>query len=1550
MTAMVSVVSGGTVVQAQQFAGARDGKTVRISAIKGARYVLAEMHGGVAAGEITVKRVGSNLVVEQSVEGSDPESLIIEDFYGSDGQLVGLGANGEYLEYLVATEGAADAASLSDGASSLITLAAGSAAAMPNGFQFAEGGSSVFSSAFAGVAAVAGGFALSNNGGNGGGSSKAQPAPAARGGAVADEFVGAVPSEPGPAVGGAPAVVDAVVMDGGSVPESPAPVEDAEADTELAPEIADGKSKTRPNAILPDVAAKVSGAIAALSVDDIPVIEAVLDDQGLIQGIVADGGYTDDGRPQIVGKAEVGVLVHIYRGAELIGQVYADANGEWSFTPKLPLSNGRHAISILHEYPDGDVSEFSVPYVIFIDKSVPDAPVITGMQDDEGRIIGAITEGMVTDDNRPTIDGTAEAHATVIVYDKGKEIGRTQVGADGKWSFMPEPALADGLHILSYAAVDRAGNGSERTGVSEFVVDTRPEKINIYYADDDAGDATGEVFSGGVTDDSTPTLFGTATAGGIVKIYEGSTLLGEVVAGVDGTWQFTPSVALSEGAHSFHATVTLVAKGESVPSKVFKLEVDLTGPSEPTIEQVLDDVGDVQGPMQKGDTTDDAQPTLRGKAEANSTLIVRDGAVEIGRVLVNVQGDWTFTPEVALSVGGHSINVIAVDKAGNASAPSESFNFDVIQPAMIPAVAPTIDSIYDDVGYQKGLLGSGAVTDDDTPLVSGKGEPNSILVLKDNGVEIGRVTVDSSGGWSLLPSIPLSHGLHNLVATAVDEAGNVGRSSSIFGFKVAETGVGGALENFSTLKIEDPYIHSNEVVLPSGIVLTGLFGGAVSLANSGPTGGGMRPEDIYSALSFSGYGRTKIELPSESEKVSFFHILGMSSSCHVFYYDANGVQLGSTNLTRSSVGYQKNSFVAPEGSLIAWMEVQTSSASGVYIDSLQWGDRYPTGISISTAESDEFGGRIVYGTVSGIARLASDMLVQVSTDGGETWTDAVFSEGSWAAIQKDMPAGDWTAEVRIVDRSSGLSLGFSDSKLVLTQGAAAPSIERIADAEGMYTAAKAADGSLIEVSLDGTGAKQGDTVHIRWGTSTYDHVLTKANIDAGSATIRMPAAQILLQGVSSDFLVTAQVIGQNGTIGAVSNPYAVTGTYTVVAAAADTMYKDPLNNAYQGTGFKVTTDGVMTKTAVTASTHAGLTLSDASQQANALFTLDKPAREITLRLSGIDSELGVKIQIFDVTGKLIEEQTIHGDATAFHANAYTYTSKDELVDIGSFKITANEAEVTLDGFSRKDVTHTTDARDLNQISSSTKSFYGTDADDVVTLSMASHSYFLGATAGIHGGGGIDTLKITGGYAGSMLQGSNISSMEIIEITSSANELVRLNLSDVLRNGGTDIFYTGDKSRVQMMVKGKGTNVTLELYDQLIGGVDVSDPGKPIGGDLGDWVKKASVAIDGAVYDSYQHSTMAVEVLVQKTMTTTVVNRAEFIEPGVRSLRSGVLSDESDVHEQASLVQAVESELFGPDLALLESGGLAVPAAGATAQPFTGFASELLDQNQAMYVH
>lgn len=431
-----------------------------------------------------------------------------------------------------------------------------------------------------------------------------------------------------------------------------------------------------------------------------------------------------------------------------------------------------------------------------------------------------------------------------------------------------------------------------------------------------------------------------------------------------------------------------------------------------------------------------------------------------------------------------------------------------------------------------------------------------------------------------------------------------------------------------------------------------------------------------------------------------------------------------------------------------------------------------------------------------------------------------------------MPGGNWTAEVRIAERSSGLSLGLGDSKYVQVELVGRPVIERIADAEGLYTTAKASDGSLVEVSLAGTDAKQGDKIHMRWGTVTYDQVLTKSDIAAGHVTVGMPADQLLAHGAGKDFSVTVQIIGKGGAIGALSTPYEVV------------------------------------------------------------------------------------------------------------------------------------------------INHVADTRDPNLITSLKESFFGTDADDVVVMQVRGDEYFQGASLGIHGGGGIDTLKLIAGVADYITVGAGFSSMEIIDmgaVVQYTSRQLHLNLSDVLRNGSTNAFYEGSEDRVQMMIKGTNSAThshLLRLTDALIGGLDVDGSTSGLGGDLGNWASAGIVTIGGVRYTSYKHSSVNAEVLVQTGgVTVSVLNRAEFIEAGAKALRSTYALD-SAVDEEgsfettlqstaslesgkaaqiSSLLMQAEPELFPASGGLLSGSGVTDQSIVGAPHPAQGFSPDMLDSNHVSYM-
>ena len=516
---------------------------------------------------------------------------------------------------------------------------------------------------------------------------------------------------------------------------------------------------------------------------DPPAITGVIDDVGSVTGSIQKDGITDDARPTVNGTAQPGMTVSVYIDGKLAGTAPVDVLGNWSFTPSTDLADGPHYIIATSTNALGNVSPETGKYPFVVDTVAPSKPGSGDAElvDDEGNITGPITNGTITDDSTPTFKGNAEPDSTVVIYDNGKVIGEAPTDKNGDWTFTPTTPLVDGDHSLSYEVVDKAGNVSEKSDPIDFNVNTRDVVIKIDGADDNVGKLTGAITNGGMTDDATPTLHGKATAGGIVKIYEGSELLGQAIANAEGRWSLELPNGLSEGAHSLTATVTTEANGESTQTPAFNLTVDLTAPTTPSITEIGDDVGSVKGPIANGASTDDTTPTLKGQAEANSTVHIHDNGKLIGSVQADNNGLWSFTPTTPLNGGLHDFTVTSEDKAGNVSVPSDVYGV-VID--TVPPAKPIIDTVHDDQGNQTGNLASGDSTDDASPTISGSAEPGSTVVIYDNGSKIGEAEVGADGKWTFEPKLPLGLGDHKLTVEAVDAAGNTSVPSDAFDLTV----------------------------------------------------------------------------------------------------------------------------------------------------------------------------------------------------------------------------------------------------------------------------------------------------------------------------------------------------------------------------------------------------------------------------------------------------------------------------------------------------------------------------------------------------------------------------------------------------------------------------------------------------------------------------------------------------------------------------------------------------------------------------------------------
>lgn len=394
-------------------------------------------------------------------------------------------------------------------------------------------------------------------------------------------------------------------------------------------------------------------------------------------------------------------------------------------------------------------------FTITSDRTAPPAPVITGL--DPSTDGGTQGDGL-TNNNMPTIVGTAEAGTTVEVFaDSGSgpvSLGTTVVDANGDWRFTPTTALADGMYTITAKATDAAGNVSDVSNEFELTIDTVAPVATITTTEPDPTSANVIPFT--VTFDKDVTGF---TAAGITI---GNGTLSNFVAVDARTYTF--DVAPTTNGL---VTVTIAADaatdaaGNGVAETVFSITSDrflatiTTLANDPTNLAVI--------PFTVVFTRDASGFEV-------TDLIVTNGTVS-NFTMVDAR---TYTFDVTPTADGLVTIQIAAgsveDPDGN---PIVEANFSITSDRTAPD-APVITGL--DPASDTGTPGDG-ITNDNTPTIIGTGEVGTTIeIFADSGsgnVSLGTTVVGADGNWSFTPTTELADGTYTITATATDAAGNI---------------------------------------------------------------------------------------------------------------------------------------------------------------------------------------------------------------------------------------------------------------------------------------------------------------------------------------------------------------------------------------------------------------------------------------------------------------------------------------------------------------------------------------------------------------------------------------------------------------------------------------------------------------------------------------------------------------------------------------------------------------------------------------------------------
>lgn len=159
-------------------------------------------------------------------------------------------------------------------------------------------------------------------------------------------------------------------------------------------------------------------------------------------------GYSKGNTPIINGSAEAGSTVKVYVNDQLVATAIAGADNLWTARSSVTLPDGlNYRATATATDAAGNVSAASTATTFHVDATAPAVPTLSGT--------------LASDGNQPVFSGTGEAGSTIQIFDidDSLEIGRTVVGADGRWQ-VNSPPLPNGNYRVSIASLDKADNAT----------------------------------------------------------------------------------------------------------------------------------------------------------------------------------------------------------------------------------------------------------------------------------------------------------------------------------------------------------------------------------------------------------------------------------------------------------------------------------------------------------------------------------------------------------------------------------------------------------------------------------------------------------------------------------------------------------------------------------------------------------------------------------------------------------------------------------------------------------------------------------------------------------------------------------------------------------------------------------------------------------------------------------------------------------------------------------------------------------------------------------
>ncbi|WP_458573604.1 beta strand repeat-containing protein [Enterobacter ludwigii] len=672
-------------------------------------------------------------------------------------------------------------------------------------------------------------------------------------------------------------------------------------------------------------------------------------------------------------------------------QATVGADGSWSvFVPGhdfLGLSDGNYTLTATVNDKAGNPG--SATHDVTLNGDVPTITIHTFAQDD---IVSAAEHGIPL-----VVSGTTDAPAgqTVTITLNGKTY-TTTVQADGSWNYTvgsaDVTALADGGSYVIHAQVSNT-IGNTASDDHTVTVDLTAPSMGISI--DALQNDTGLSASDFITNDSQIIVNGSLTAQlgnnekAQISVDGGASWIDLTVTGT--TWRYTDGRTLTDGTYQYQVRVIDNA-GNVGATDSQNVVVDLTAPAATTI--TVDSVSQDTGLSGSDFITSDNQISLKGTLGAalgsgDHAQISLDGGVTWTDVSVSGLS-WTWVDTRTLADGDYNYQLRVIDDAGNISATtSQVVTIDTVAPDASKTIA--IDSISDDTG----LSSSDFITHDTSLTLHGSlgatladGEYAQISI--DGGV-IWQNVIVTGNSWYYVDGRTLGNATYDYYVRVVDAAGNVG-SSAHQQVTVDTVAPDAAITvTVDNITVDTGFDNNDFLTSSTSYTLNGTLGAQPGAGE-------------YVQVSMDG-GTTWVNATVNGTQWSYNDTRTLADGS--YNYQVRVVDLaGNVGATTSQT-----------------VTVDTHAPQyGITIDSISE-DTGQSGTDFITMDTT----LTLNGSLG--SALANDERVQISLDGGNTWTDATVTNHRWSYTDtRDLADGDYTYQVRIIDQAG--NVGSTSSQVV----------------------------------------------------------------------------------------------------------------------------------------------------------------------------------------------------------------------------------------------------------------------------------------------------------------------------------------------------------------------------------------------------------------------------------------------------------------------------------------------------------------------------------------